>query len=101
MSTNNWMASINQSTPLFKISIPGTHDSCALHDDNTFNYTKCQSLSLTDQLLNGIRFLDIRPSYDYYGIPFEITHCGYDQKITLSNSRNTSDGLCDKHTGVY
>ncbi|MDP1817948.1 MAG: phosphatidylinositol-specific phospholipase C [Leadbetterella sp.] len=78
------MASIHQSTPLFNISIPGTHDSCATHDDLTAGYTQCQWLSIKDQLLNGIRFLDIRPTYDYHGIPFEITHGGYDQKITFA-----------------
>ena len=83
MSLKNWMASIKQSTPLFNISIPGTHESCALHDDNTGGMTKCQSQRITDQLLNGIRFLDIRPTYELNGKPFEISHGGHDQKITF------------------
>ena len=62
MSLNNWMGSIKQTTPLYNLSIPGTHDSCALHDEG-FGYTQCQWLSITDQLNNGIRFLDIRLRY--------------------------------------
>lgn len=80
----NWMAYVQQSTPVFNVSIPGTHESCALHDDGTLNYTRCQSQSIPEQLNSGIRFLDIRPTYEYEGIEFEITHGGHDQQITFA-----------------
>ncbi|HLK60484.1 MAG TPA: phosphatidylinositol-specific phospholipase C domain-containing protein [Chthonomonadaceae bacterium] len=84
MSLNNWMASVTQSQSLSALSIPGTHESCALYDHATAGYTQCQWLSIPDQLLNGIRFLDIRPTYEVDGKKFEITHGGYDQNITLA-----------------
>ena len=84
MNLNNWMAYINQSTPLFKVSIPGTHDSCALYDHATGGYTQTQWLKIPEQLANGIRFLDIRPAYELKGKPFEINHGGYDQNITFA-----------------
>ena len=84
MNLNNWMASLKQSTPLFNVSIPGTHESCALYDHATAGYTQCQWLSIPDQLANGIRFLDIRPAYEIDGNQFEINHGGYDQNITFA-----------------
>ena len=83
MNLNNWMAFIKQSTPLFNVSIPGTHESCALHDHGTAGYTQCQWLSIPDQLANGIRFLDIRPAYNKNDKLFYIYHGSYYQKITL------------------
>ena len=56
---SGWMNSISDETPLSAISIPGTHDSGALHSiaDAT---GKCQTLSIKEQLKIGVRFLDIR-----------------------------------------
>jgi 1-phosphatidylinositol phosphodiesterase len=84
MSLNNWMAELDPSTQVNFISIPGTHESCALYDHATAGYTQCQWLTITNQLLHGIRFLDIRCTYEVDGKPFEITHGGYDQNITFA-----------------
>jgi hypothetical protein len=73
------MASLRQSTLLSNVSIPGTHESCALYDHAKAGYNQCQWLTIPEQLLNGIRFLDIRPRGD----TLEITHAGADQKITF------------------
>lgn len=56
---SDWMKSISDETSLQTISIPGTHDSGALHSiaDAT---GKCQTLSIKEQLKIGVRFLDIR-----------------------------------------
>ena len=43
---------------LGSLSIPGTHDSCALYGGAQ---TETQTMSLSKQLAAGIRFLDIRP----------------------------------------
>ena len=85
MGLNNWMADLDPSQTINLISIPGTHDSCALYDHATAGYTQCQWLSIKDQLLNGIRFLDIRCTYEVDGKPFEITHGGYDQNVTFAD----------------
>lgn len=85
MGLNNWMADLDPSQTINLISIPGTHESCARYDHATAGYTQCQWLSITDQLLNGIRFLDIRCTYEVDGKPFEITHGGYDQNVTFAD----------------
>ena len=84
MNLNNWIASVDQSFPISLLSIPGTHESCALYDHATAGYTQCQWLSISDQLLNGIRFFDIRCTYEKDGTHFEITHGGYDQNISFA-----------------
>lgn len=50
-------------TPLWEMSIPGTHDSCA-RTNHTAYADKCQNWSITEQLNNGIRFLDLRLNYN-------------------------------------
>jgi len=52
-----WMSTCRDHWPVATLAIPGTHDSCARHGGDM---AECQSLSLTDQMNAGIRFLDIR-----------------------------------------
>jgi 1-phosphatidylinositol phosphodiesterase len=59
ISAWNWMQSQTDATLLSEISIPGSHDSGALYEP-VAGTAKCQNLIITDQLNNGIRFLDIR-----------------------------------------
>lgn len=54
-----WMASIKDETCISEISIPGTHDSCALYEP-VHPSAKCQNYTIKDQLEMGVRFLDIR-----------------------------------------
>ena len=56
---SDWMAALDDSTPLNSITIPGTHDSGALHSIAEVS-GKCQSLPIKEQLKIGVRFLDIR-----------------------------------------
>lgn len=58
-SGNNWMASVDGHWLLSQFSIPGSHDTMALYEPFP-GTTKCQNLSLADQLNAGVRFLDIR-----------------------------------------
>lgn len=51
------MASIQNFRTLSLITIPGTHDSLALHGGPL---AKCQAFSLKNQLRAGIRFLDLK-----------------------------------------
>lgn len=59
---SKWMKWIPDNTPLQRVSIPGTHDTC------TYNYSTpvsstfvvCQHLNITEQLNHGIRFFDLR-----------------------------------------
>ncbi|XP_029928479.1 uncharacterized protein LOC115373959 [Myripristis murdjan] len=52
-----WMAGIEDFRTLSLITIPGTHDSMALHGGPE---AECQALPLRDQLRAGIRFLDLK-----------------------------------------
>ncbi|KAK0643453.1 phosphatidylinositol-specific phospholipase [Cercophora newfieldiana] len=56
-SLSSWMSSIPDTTPLSRVTIPGTHDSCAR---SNIPFVRTQYLSITQQLRLGIRFLDLR-----------------------------------------
>ncbi|OWZ61295.1 hypothetical protein AYX15_06480 [Cryptococcus neoformans] len=57
--TANFMSFIPDDTPLGKLTLPGTHQSCALYG---FPISQCQqpSTPIGQQLLDGVRFLDVR-----------------------------------------
>lgn len=56
---SSWMAELDDEAKLNSLTIPGTHDSGALHSLAEVS-GKCQSLSIREQLQIGVRFLDIR-----------------------------------------
>ena len=59
----DWMKGLPDAIKLRDISIPGTHDSIA-YKKYLIDYAKCQSLTLSQQLMAGIRYVDIRPKYE-------------------------------------
>ncbi len=68
VKTINWMDSISDDTLISQLSLPGSHDSCALHDPSykgikvplSFHTAQCQVLYIFQQLQIGTRVLDIR-----------------------------------------
>lgn len=54
-----WMADLNDDRAINTLSIPGTHDSGATHSIADLS-GKCQSLTIEEQLVIGVRFFDIR-----------------------------------------
>lgn len=55
----DWMSNIPSDFLISEINLPGTHDSCTQYVD--FPYlSKCQNMSVYEQLHIGIRFIDIR-----------------------------------------
>ncbi len=66
----NWMNWVYSDKGLAELSIPGTHNTCALIDVGSMGWARCQDMGLKDQLENGIRFLDIRckHSKDHFSI---------------------------------
>lgn len=87
VTASNWMEGVDDSTTLDRTSIPGTHDSCALYDKATGGDTQCQWLSITKQLEQGIRYLDIRCKYvadDDPTLFFPIHHGNMYQNIKFS-----------------
>ncbi|SDQ30160.1 1-phosphatidylinositol phosphodiesterase [Chryseobacterium soldanellicola] len=61
--TQNWMSYIDGKKKLTELTIPGTHDSATY--DTAFMPAQCQTMSFTDQLNSGIRFLDFRLKRGY------------------------------------
>lgn len=55
----DWMAELEDERPLSELVIPGTHDSATQYVDLAF-FSKCQALSVGEQLEAGARYLDIR-----------------------------------------
>lgn len=58
-SNKQWMSKLSDDIFISEISIPGTHDSCALYEPIAPS-AKCQNYTISDQLDMGVRFLDIR-----------------------------------------
>ena len=54
----DWMAHLSDDLPLSALSIPGTHNSPTYY--RALPSVRCQSVSILQQLKNGVRFLDIR-----------------------------------------
>jgi 1-phosphatidylinositol phosphodiesterase len=55
----DWMAKLPDETKLCDVVIPGTHDSATKYVQLAY-FSKCQSLSIGEQLEAGFRYLDIR-----------------------------------------
>ena len=55
----DWMARLPDETALNALVIPGTHDSAAQYVQLAY-FSKCQALSVGEQLEAGFRYLDIR-----------------------------------------
>lgn len=58
-----WMQNLQEGTPLSALSIPGTHNSPTYH--HAFPSVRCQVVPVREQLLRGVRFLDIRVQPDH------------------------------------
>ena len=61
--TADWMAALDGELTLDAIVIPGTHDSATRYVQLGF-FSKCQDLSISEQLEAGYRYLDIRLGID-------------------------------------
>ena len=55
----DWMKSLADDTPIAEVTLPGTHDSAAQNVQLAY-FSKCQALSIAEQLEAGFRYLDIR-----------------------------------------
>lgn len=55
----NWMNALADTVNISQVNLPGTHDSCTCCAQLSF-FSKCQDMSIIQQLSSGVRFLDIR-----------------------------------------
>jgi 1-phosphatidylinositol phosphodiesterase len=74
----DWMAKIDDAANISHLSIPGSHDSGALHSIADVS-GKCQTLSVGAQLNIGVRFLDIR--LRLVNDELTVVHSFVDQKL--------------------
>ena len=74
----SWMQSIPDSTKLSSMTIPGTHNSCALQG---ICCARTQSWSLPEQMKAGLRYFDIR--LRLYNNTLRSFHAFVDQKDTF------------------
>ena len=61
-ATNNWMATIPGNVNFSMLSTPGSHNSAT---SNCSSAAKCQNETIAEQLENGVRAFDLRPTYKY------------------------------------
>lgn len=59
IAAKEWLKAIPDYVKISQLSIPGTHESAALHEGFP-NTAKCQYLNIDEQLNIGVRYLDIR-----------------------------------------
>lgn len=75
-----WMKDVPDATSLYGLTLPGTHDTCALHGGDA---AETQKRTLDEQLKSGIRFIDIRCRH--IGDIFAIHHGPVYQKINFGD----------------
>ncbi|MFD8026110.1 phosphatidylinositol-specific phospholipase C [Streptomyces lavendulae] len=80
LGTQDWMAGLADSTPLQRMTVPGTHDSGATKGGL---YVACQNTSIAQQLDSGIRFLDVRCRVT--GGSFAIHHAAFFQDLMFGD----------------
>ena len=84
--SGDWMAALDDGMNLGRIVIPGTHNSGAEHAQLAF-FSKCQSMSVREQLEAGFRYLDIRLSGEPGDGELRLTHGFTDCKPSALSNR--------------
>lgn len=92
---STWMSRLPDDVLLSQLSLPGTHDSCALYDGLSFGFAKCQQWQLADQLRSGIRFIDVRCRH--IGDRFQIYHGVINQHMTFDEVRDVCQKFLKDH----
>jgi 1-phosphatidylinositol phosphodiesterase len=90
------MSSASGDLPLTRFSIPGAHDAGALYEPWP-GTTKCQNLTLTEQLNAGVRFLDVRCRH--VNNAFLIHHGQVYQKINFDDVLASVIGFLTNNPG--
>jgi len=62
-AASDWMGNLDDGAALTSLSIPGSHDSGALHSVADLS-GKCQDATIAEQLSYGVRFFDVRLRYE-------------------------------------
>ena len=91
---SNWMSNLDDNTSLREVNMPGSHDSAATISIGNLA-GQCQSLSIADQLVLGVRFLDIRLKQDKSDL--KAVHGIVDQKISFDEINSTVSNFLDNY----
>jgi len=94
----DWMRDIDDAMPISLIAVPGTHDTCARSEAQGVKW-KCQTVGIQEQLLGGIRYLDIRLVLEN-GI-FQVHHRTVAQNITFSEVQKTAIDFLRKYPSEF
>jgi 1-phosphatidylinositol phosphodiesterase len=94
VDTVNWMSEIDGNKMLSELTIPGTHDTCALYEPLS-SLAKCQNMVLNEQLNAGVRYIDIRCRH--INNKFAIHHGMVYQNINFDNVRNICVQFLNAH----
>ena len=86
---NSWMAELHSEWPMPMLSIPGTHNSPTCY--TALPSVRCQAVGVNAQLLNGVRFLDIRVSCDPANDKLSLVHSVF--PISLTGTKYFGDML--------
>jgi 1-phosphatidylinositol phosphodiesterase len=95
-SEADWMADFADARGVAELSIPGTHDSGALLEPIP-GVARAQQLVIADQLVAGVRYLDLRCRH--YQNAFLIYHGPIDQGQTFDDVLATMAKFLDEHPG--
>lgn len=93
-----WMKGVADSTSLRNLAMPGSHDTMALYSIGDLAGA-CQTLSLTDQLNVGVRFLDIRLKLANDNL--RAVHGIVDQRTNFQNIVNDVDKFLTAHPSEF
>ncbi|XP_073782832.1 1-phosphatidylinositol phosphodiesterase-like [Danio rerio] len=85
-----WMETLDDEKLISDVNIPGTHDTMSLHGGPA---AECQSWSLHNQLLAGIRYLDLR----VWGRKLIIVHGVIPQFTTFANVLNKTSTFLSQY----
>lgn len=77
---NAWMKGLKDEYPLSLLSIPGTHNSPACY--TALPSVRCQAVGITEQLENGVRFLDVRVSATPHNDNLALVHSAFPVSLT-------------------
>lgn len=95
-SPADWMADLADARGVAELSIPGTHDSAALHEPYP-GTAQAQRIAIADQLAAGVRYLDLRCRH--YQDAFYLYHGPVDQDQTFDEVLATMAQFLDEHPG--
>jgi len=88
---NSWMKELHNDWPLPVLSIPGTHNSPTCY--TALPSVRCQAVGVTEQLQNGVRFLDIRVSAEPEDDNLTLVHSAF--PISLTGNKYLGD-MCNE-----